>query len=88
MTERPEAHDATTSDALAAEAPAEPAGRVPAATGSTTTYTTGTLEPGELGPAVTKPEGEAPTPGEGPIDRPIEAEDAEEFKQARQNRDQ
>ncbi len=84
MSERPEEREKTTSVETATPSGAG----VPAATGSTTTYTTGTLQPGEVGPAVTKPEGEGPTPGEGPIDEVIQAEDTEEFREARQNRDQ
>lgn len=86
MTERPEERDEMIVD--------EPdqadvhGANVPVATGSTTSYTTGTLEPGDVVPAIDKPEGEGPTPGEGPIEDPIQADDAEEFREARQNRDQ
>lgn len=84
MTERPVDHD----EISPGEDPTTtPDVEVPAATGSTTTYTTGTLEPGEIVPASSKPEGEGPTQGEGPIDQAIQAEDTEEFREARQNRD-
>lgn len=85
MTEHPEELDET---AVRDDVPGTGGAAVPAATGATATYTTGTLEPGNVVPAIDKPDHEGPTQGEGPIEDVIQANDTEEFREARQNRDQ
>lgn len=85
LTEQPEELDDT---AVRNDVPGTGGAYVPAATGATATYTTGTLEPGDIVPAIDKPEGEGPTPGEGPIEDPVQDADSEEFRGAAENRDQ
>ncbi len=65
-----------------AASPATGGPEVPMATGSGAAYTTGTLVSGEVGPAVTKPEHEGTTLGEGPV-RAVQDEDSEEFRESR-----